>query len=105
MIRISDAIHSLCPGANFAITGGSYSGLTWLSPDTPQPSEAEVIAEQARLQAEWDAAEYKRKRAEEYPGLDVLLVALWEAQIEGRPASAAELQALREAIKQKYPKP
>lgn len=105
MIALSDAIRSLRPGANFAITGGLYDGLTWLSPDIPQPSEADVIAEQARLQVEWDAAEYQRKRAEEYPSLDAILVALWEASIEGRPESATELESLRQAIKQKYPKP
>lgn len=105
MITVADSIRSLRPLANFSITGSSYAGLTWLSPDIPQPSESEVEVERARLQAEWDAAEYRRKRAEEYPGIDALTVALWEAQIEGRPASAAELQVLREAIKAKYPKP
>jgi hypothetical protein len=41
----------------------------------------------------------------EYPGLDALVVALWEHVIEGRPEFSAELQALRLAVKAKYPKP
>lgn len=100
-----DAIQSLVPGGQFSIRGKTLSGLDWHSTDIARPTDAAIEAELARLIAEWDAAEYKRKRAEEYPALDALLVALWEATIEGRPATADELQAIREAVKAKYPKP
>ena len=100
-----DAIRSLCPTAEWAWVGSEYSGLEWYSSDVPKPSEAEIEAERLRLHALWEAQDYARKRAEEYPGLDQLIVALWEAQIEGRATTAQEIQALREAIKQKYPKP
>ena len=101
----TDSIQSLAPGGQFAIRGKTLDGLDWISTDIARPTDAEIEAELARLVAEWDAAEYKRKRAEEYPALDALLVALWESTIEGRPATADELQAVREAVKQKYPKP
>ena len=100
-----DALQSLCPTAQWSWVGEDYSGLSWSSPDIAQPSEAEIEAERLRLHALWEAQDYARKRAEEYPGLDQLIVALWEAQIEGRATTAQEIQALREAIKQKYPKP
>jgi hypothetical protein len=100
-----DALRSLCPTAEWAWVGEDYAGLAWYSSDVPKPTEAEIDAERARLHAVWEAQDYARKRAEEYPGLDQLLVALWEAQIEGRPATAQDLQALREAVKAKYPKP
>lgn len=100
-----DAIQSLAPGGQFVFRGRTLDGLEWMSADIARPTDAEVEAELARLIAAWDAAEYKRKRAEEYPALDALLVALWEATIENRPATADELQAIREAVKAKYPKP
>ena len=100
-----DAIQSLAPSAQFSISGDSLAGLQWQSTDVARPTDAEIEAELVRLIAEWDAAEYKRKRAEEYPALDALLVALWESTVEGRPATADELQAIREAVKAKYPKP
>lgn len=99
-----DAIVSLRPDADYSWTGDDYAGLVWHAP-APPPAEADIASELARLDAGWLAAEYRRQRAAEYPGLDALLVALWEAQIEGRPATAAQLQSLREAIKAKYPKP
>lgn len=100
----ADAIRSLRADAEFVWVGIDYAGLVWHAAST-KPTEAEIAAELARLEAAWQAAEYQRQRAAEYPGLDALLVALWESQIEGRPATAAELQALREAVKAKYPKP
>lgn len=101
----ADAIRALAPEAQFVIFGGTLAGLDWLSADIPQPTDAEIVAKLGQLQQEWADAEYKRQRAEEYPGIDALIVALWEQTIEGRPATAADLQAIREAIKQKYPKP
>ena len=62
-------------------------------------------AEVARLQAEQDATQYQRDRKAEYPSMDELVVALWEAVIEERMASSIDLQGKRIAIKDKYPKP
>ena len=97
-------IVSLRPDADYSWTGDDYAGLVWHAP-APPPAEADIASERLRLHALWEAQDYARKRAEEYPGLDQLIVALWEAQIEGRPTTAQDLQALREAVKQKYPKP
>jgi hypothetical protein len=99
---ITDAIRSLAPDAAFSVDAGAI--VAWES-SVPQPSQPEIHAELARLTALYVADEWKRNRQAEYPGLDALIVALWESSVEGRPASAAELQAIREAIKLKYPKP
>lgn len=101
----SDAVKSLTPTAEWAWVGSDYSGLDWHSTDVPKPTEAEIDAELARLTAAWEAADYQRKRQAEYPGLDQLIVALWESAVEGRTTSMQALQALREAVKAKYPKP
>ena len=67
--------------------------------------EALVQTEVARLQAEYDAQAYARNRQAEYPSMDELVVALWEAVIEERMASSIDLQGKRTAVKVKYPKP
>ena len=51
-IGIPEALMSLAPGAEWSLTNNNdYSTLVWLSPTT-KPTEAEVNAEIARLQAE-----------------------------------------------------
>jgi len=63
-----------------------------------------VDEEVARLQAEQDATKYQRDRAAEYPSINELVVALWEGVVEERMASVTQLEALRQAVKLKYPK-
>jgi hypothetical protein len=72
--------------------------------DQPQPSEAEIEAAHAEWQAEFDAQEYARNRKAEYPSLDDLIVALWEGVVEERMAAVTALEAVRQAVKTKYPK-
>jgi len=67
--------------------------------------EALVQTEVARLQADYDSKAYARNRQGEYPSMDEIVVALWEAVIEERMASSIDLQGKRTAIKDKYPKP
>lgn len=68
----------------------------------PKPSDAEIAALVADYKRRND---YKINRALEYPHVDDLIVALWERAVEGRPASSDAIQAIRAAIKVKYPKP
>ena len=76
----------------------------WYS-DKPQPSEAEIETAHAEWQAEYDSQEYARNRQAEYPSIDELIVALWEGVVEERMASVTALEGLRQAVKDKYPKP
>ena len=66
--------------------------------------ESAIAAQMSLLQAEYDAQEYARNRQAEYPSLDELIVALWEGVVEERMASVTALEALRQAVKTKYPK-
>jgi hypothetical protein len=66
--------------------------------------QAAYDAEVLRLEAEHAAQEYARNRKGEYPNIEELVVALWESVVEERLAPAIELQAKRQAIKNKYPK-
>ena len=96
------AISSLVPRAFFTTVGDEVT--SWLSPELTQPTEAEISAEQVRLQAEYDAQEYARNRQAEYPTINELVVALWEGVVEERMASVTALEGLRQAVKAKYPK-
>jgi hypothetical protein len=52
-----------------------------------------------RLQAEYDAQEYARNRASEYPSLLELTVALYDTD------DKSAVEAKRAAVKAKFPKP
>ena len=73
--------------------------------DQPQPSIEEIEVAHAEWQAEQDATQYQRDRQAEYPSIDELVVALWEGVVEERMASVTALEADRQAVKTKYPKP
>ena len=64
MITTIDALQSLRPMAQWVLRGDS---LEWLDTEQTQPTEAEITAEVARLQAAYDAKEYARSRAIAYP--------------------------------------
>jgi hypothetical protein len=51
MITIPDALQSLRPGAEWVLRGNEYAGLEWLDTKQAQPTEDEVNAEIAVLQA------------------------------------------------------
>ena len=92
-----EAIQSLEPNAQFVISGNDI--LEWHSEDITQPTDAEIQAEQTRLQAEYDAKVWERNRQSEYPGLLDCIHAL----LDGGD-TLTDLQAARQAVKDKYPK-
>ena len=91
-----NAIQSLRSGAQWVLHGET---LEWLDTEQSQPTEAEITAEVARLQAEYDAQAYARSRASEYPAIGDPLDALWKGG-----DAAAEMLAKVQAVKSKYPK-
>ena len=91
-----DAIFSLVPNADCALSGGVIT--VWNSEEA-QPTEEEITAEQERLQAEYDALAWKRNRLAEYPSLQDCIHAL----LDGGD-TLTDLQAARQAVKDKYPK-
>tara|TARA_R100001086_G_scaffold54971_1_gene24662 strand:- start:836 stop:1132 length:297 start_codon:yes stop_codon:yes gene_type:complete len=91
-----DAIFSLVPNADCALTGGVIT--VWNSEEA-QPTEEEITAEMEKLQAEYDALAWKRNRQSEYPSLQDCIHAL----LDGGD-TLTDLQAARQAVKDKYPK-
>jgi hypothetical protein len=96
---IDKALFSLKPNAKWILRGDSYDGIEWLDEEYSKPTEQEIATEMARLQAEYEAKEYQRKRVVEYPSIGDQLDALFHAGVF--PEDMAEQI---QAIKDKYPK-
>ena len=97
MNSIANAITSLRPGALWVLRGDMYEGLEWLDENQPKPTKQEIDVEIARLRADYEAKEYQRKRASEYPSIVDQLDTLYHG---GYDAWRATIQA----VKDKYPK-
>ena len=75
-------------GSAVFTTTNPYPELTWSAVNT----------EMARLQTEYDALDYARKRKTEYPSIEEAVHAILDDDLEN-------LQILRQAVKEKYSKP
>jgi hypothetical protein len=73
--------------ASITTTTNPHSEITW------DLVEAEMI----RLQADYDAQDYARKREAEYPSIEECVHAILDDDLEN-------LQILRQAVKEKFPK-
>ena len=76
---------------------GAYMA-EWLSA-SPRPTDEDIEASYTA----WEN-DYARKRKEEYPPMEELIVALWEGVVEERMAAVTLLEGKRQAVKLKYPK-
>ena len=92
-----DALQSLRPGAQWVLRGDD---LEWMDAAQTQPTDAEIDAEVARLQAAHEANEYQRKRAAEYPPMTDYL----DGVVKGDQAQIDAYIAACLAVKAKYPK-
>ena len=97
MTTVREAIQSLNSSAQFSVGGNSIDSIKWLN-GTTKISKADIQAEIDRLNKEYDAQEYARKRAEEYPSIAELTVALYDED------DKTAIEAKRAAVKKKWPK-
>jgi hypothetical protein len=97
MIRKIDALLSLVPNAQVTVRGDA---VEWAIPAIPPVTEAEIAAEITRLQAEYDAKEYQRKRAAEYPPITDYI----DGVVKGDQAQIQSYINACLAVKAKYPK-
>jgi len=76
---------------------------------SPQPSDADIGAAHDEWQAEFDAAAYKRTRADAYPSIGDQLDMLWHAVDTGDWTAAkvktTEFYTALKAVKDANPKP
>ena len=96
MTDITKAILKINPNAQVTVNANDINQITWLNGTTPI-SKNEIIAKQAELQAEYEAKQYQRDRAKEYPSMADQLDDIFHNGIDGWRTSI-------QAIKDKYPK-
>ena len=97
----SNAVISLVPNHNgFNIEDGKI--VVWQTADEKteaiQPTQAEIDAELVKLQKAYDDLAYSRARQAEYPTVEELTIAQYDA------ADKAALVTKRAAVKTKWPK-
>ncbi|MCH2507433.1 MAG: hypothetical protein MK035_03005 [Dehalococcoidia bacterium] len=102
VFTIHDAVPSLRPNSEWSITSDDNINHVLIWYDTneeTEPTQAEIDAEVIRLQAEYDAQEYARKRQAEYPP--------WNEQLDKifHDGVAKWKSEMVQPVKDKYPKP
>jgi hypothetical protein len=103
MTDITNAILALDPNAQVSVDAEDLNQITWHD-GNPNGITAEQITEkQTELQTAYDN-DHARKRKEEYPSIDELVVALWEGVVEERMAAVTKLEIKRQAVKANHPK-
>ena len=98
-VNIAQAILALEPTASFGVVNESLEQIDWYSKDVTQPSNEDIQSKLDELQAIEDAKQYQRDRKSEYPSIEDCIHAL----LDGGD-TLTDLQALRQAVKDKYPK-
>ena len=94
IIDVPIAIQSLRPEAEWRLIGDD---LKWDDKVQTEPTKSEIDAEVIRLQAEYDAQEYARSRASEYPAIADQLDEIYHNGIDS-------WKAVIKVTKDKYPK-
>ena len=95
---ICTAILAINPSAQVSVNaeGTENETITWHN-GTAEISKSDIQAKQAELKTAYDAKEYQRKRAEEYPSVADQLDDLYHNGIDGRKTTI-------KVTKDKYPK-
>jgi hypothetical protein len=93
---ICTAILAINPSAQVSVNAEDLDQITWHG-DTAEISKADIQAKQAELKTAYDAKEYQRKRADEYPSIADQLDDLYHNGIDGWKTTI-------KVTKDKYPK-
>lgn len=104
MIRLSRALKSLYPDAEWVIENEDFNKIKWVkNAPTPLPTYEDLEAEALKLEQKEEQEKYRSLRRNEYPPLSDLADALyWQAQ--GDKSKMTAYIAAVDAVKQKYPK-
>ena len=78
MTDITNAILKINPNAEVSVGGNDINSITWHNGTTPI-SKADIEAKMVEVQAEYDAKQYQRDRASQYPELKEQLDLLWHS--------------------------
>lgn len=106
-IDYGEVIHKFYAGRQYGVTGPRYEDINWFDEELDKPTVEELEAkwEEIKDEVALNRIYEQRTTPGQYPAKEDLIIALWKKVMEGNDAPADELQALREEIKAKYPKP
>jgi len=96
MTNIIKSILAINPKAEVSVEENDVKKITWHNDTTPI-AEADILVKQKELQTAYDAKEYQRDRATEYPSIADQLDDLYHNGIDGWKTTI-------KAIKDKHPK-
>ena len=96
---IAKAIKAINNSAEFSVNAEDINQITWLNGTTPIPVN-EILAKQQELIAEYNANQYQRDRAKEYPDFKDYL----DGIVKGDNAQVQKYINDCLAVKAKYPK-
>jgi len=94
----NDAISNLVSGVAWSMNGEEISHWDINNVGIAQPTDEAINTELTRLQTEYDAKDYARKRKAEYPSIQDLVVALYDTE------DKLAIENKRAEVKAKYPK-
>ena len=96
MTDIIKSILAINPTAQVSVSGEDINQITWHNGTTPIPTN-EILAKQQELIAEYNAKQYQRDRANEYPSIVDQLDDIFHNGIDSWKLKI-------QTIKDKYPK-
>ena len=96
-IDISSTILEIKSDAQVSIEDNDVTKITWHDDNPTNITNAQILAKQIELQTDYDAKQYQRDRAKEYPLMADQLDDIFHNGIDSWKASI-------QIIKDKYPK-
>ena len=96
---IIKAIKKINPNAEVSVNADDINQITWHNGTTPI-SKADIEAKIVELQAEYDALQYQRDRAKEYPSIQEQLDMQYWDSVNGTTTWQDKINE----VKTKYPK-
>jgi hypothetical protein len=96
---IIKAILKINPTAEVSVSGDDINQITWENGTTPIPI-TDIQAKMIEVQAEYDALQYQRNRAKEYPSIQEQLDMQYWDSVNGTNTWQDKINE----IKTKYPK-
>ena len=97
MTAIVTAILAIKADAQVSVNAEDIDQITWHDDNPTSITNADILAKQTELQTEYDNLVYVRNRKAEYPSIEECVHAILDDDLEN-------LQILRQAVKEKYPK-
>jgi hypothetical protein len=99
MTTIIKSILAINPTAQVSISADDINTLIWENGTTPIPAN-EILAKQQELIAEYNAKQYQRDRAKEYPSIQEQL----DLQYWDKINNTTKWEEAINSVKNKYPK-